>query len=104
MELARVLVRFVHYGASLVLFGLLLFPLYAYPPVAGRARLRALAISRSVSLLVFISGVLWFIGVRPGSPAGWINSSVVLPRFLQCLDWTKTRESQTTAEVPQSDN
>ena len=63
MDIGLVLVRFVHYGASLVLFGLVLFPLYAYPAVAGRTGSRALAISRLVSLLVLISGILWFIGV-----------------------------------------
>jgi putative copper resistance protein D len=59
-----VLARFVHYGASLVFFGQVLFPLYACPPVrscdVGR---RGLAVSLSVSLLVLVSGILWFIGV-----------------------------------------
>lgn len=64
MEPWLVLVRFVHYGASLVLFGLALFPLYAYPPVGSRdAGSRALAVLLSVSLLVLISSILWFIGV-----------------------------------------
>ncbi|MBB4371755.1 putative copper resistance protein D [Bradyrhizobium sp. cir1] len=63
MDTGLVLVRFVHYGASLVLFGLVLFPLYAYPSVAGGAGSSAPAISRSVSLLVLITGIAWFIGV-----------------------------------------
>ena len=57
-------VRFVHYGASLVLFGLVLFPFYAYPPDNRRdASRRALTISFWLSLLVLFSGLLWFIGV-----------------------------------------
>lgn len=64
MERWLVLVRFVHYGASLVLFGLALFPFYACPPATSRdAGSRALTISLSVSLIVLVSGILWFIGV-----------------------------------------
>lgn len=64
MEPWLVLVRFVHYGASLVLFGLVLFPFYAYPPAKRRdGGSHARTISLSVSLLVLASGILWFIGV-----------------------------------------
>ncbi len=64
MEPGLVLFRFVHYAVSLVLFGLVLFPLYAYPPGTNRiARSHALAIPLTVSLLVLASGILWFIGV-----------------------------------------
>ncbi|OAF05779.1 hypothetical protein AYJ54_02480 [Bradyrhizobium centrolobii] len=64
MEPWLVVTRFVHYGASLVLFGLALFPLYSHGLVASRsAGSRAAALSLPVSLLVLISGILWFIGV-----------------------------------------
>lgn len=64
MQLELVLVRFVHYGASLVLFGLVLFPLYAYPTVTRQdAGGRRLAISLLISLLVLISGIFWFISI-----------------------------------------
>lgn len=74
MELWLVLVRFVHYAASLVLFGLVLFPFYACPPAASRDRGgRALAISLSVSLLVLASGILWFIGVATSMTGGGVT-------------------------------
>lgn len=64
METGLILIRFVHYGASLVLFGLALFPLYAYSQFTRRCNdRRALAILLSVSLLVLFSGVVWFIVV-----------------------------------------
>ena len=67
MEPWLVFVRFVHYGTSRVLFGLVLFPFYAYPPDTGRdAGSRALAISFWLSLLVLFSGILWFISVTTG--------------------------------------
>jgi len=57
VELWLVLVRFVHYATSLVLFGLVLFPFYAYPRAASRGGgSRGLAISLSVSLLILASG------------------------------------------------
>ncbi|MBH5396413.1 hypothetical protein HZZ13_01100 [Bradyrhizobium sp. CNPSo 4010] len=74
MELWLVLVRFVHYAASLVLFGLVLFPFYACPPTTSRdGGSRALAISLSVSLLVLASGILWFIGVATSMTGGGVN-------------------------------
>lgn len=64
MESWLVLARFLHYGASLVLFGLALFPLYTCGPIASRsADSRAPTLSLPVSVLVLISGILWFICV-----------------------------------------
>jgi putative copper resistance protein D len=82
VELWLVLVRFVHYATSLVLFGLVLFPFYAYPPATSRdGGSRALAISLSVSLLVLASGILWFIGVATSMTGGdvtWETARFVL--------------------------
>ncbi|WP_165435140.1 copper homeostasis membrane protein CopD [Bradyrhizobium sp. Leo121] len=62
MESWLVLARFVHYGSSLALFGLVLFPLYACPPVRSRdSGSRGLAASLPVSLIVLVSGIFWFI-------------------------------------------
>ncbi len=74
MELWLVLARFVHYGASLVLFGLVLFPLYAHGPVASRsAGSRTATLSLPVSVLVLISGLLWFFGVAASMTADGIS-------------------------------
>lgn len=74
MELWLVLARFVHYATSLVLFGLVLFPFYAYPRAASRdGGSRELAISLSVSLLVLASGILWFIGVATSMTGGGVT-------------------------------
>ncbi|SDI32012.1 putative copper resistance protein D [Bradyrhizobium sp. Rc2d] len=82
MQLWLVLVRFVHYATSLVLFGLVLFPFYAYPRAANRdGGTRGLAISLSVSLLILASGILWFIGVTismSGGGATWEAARFVL--------------------------
>ncbi|MGL3106282.1 copper homeostasis membrane protein CopD [Bradyrhizobium sp. BR 1432] len=82
MELWLVLVRFVHYATSLVLFGLVLFPFYAYPRAASRdGGTSGLAISLSVSLLILASGILWFIGVTismTGGGANWETARFVL--------------------------
>jgi putative copper resistance protein D len=78
VELWLVLVRFVHYATSLVLFGLVLFPFYAYPPATSRdGGSRALAISLSVSLLVLASGILWFIGVATSMTGGDVTWETV---------------------------
>lgn len=74
MEIWLVLVRFVHYATSLILFGLVLFPFYACPPARSRdGGSRALAISLSVSLLVLASGILWFIGVATSMTGGGVT-------------------------------
>ncbi|HEY0799762.1 MAG TPA: hypothetical protein VGD54_02895 [Steroidobacteraceae bacterium] len=66
IEAGLVLSRALHYAASLVLFGVVLFPLYAYPrkvrPTAGIDRwLRAIA--GWASFVALLSGVIWFAGV-----------------------------------------
>lgn len=74
MELWLVLVRFVHYATSVVLFGLVLFPFYASPRAARRdGGSRGLTISLSVSLLLLASGILWFIGVAASMTGGGVT-------------------------------
>jgi putative copper resistance protein D len=61
-----VFARFLHYSASVVLFGVALFPLYTYP---GRGvddigkRSRMLATSWGLLLAILVSGALWFVSV-----------------------------------------
>lgn len=58
--------RFLHYSASLVLFGVTLFPLYAYPRgrIAGVGGLnRMLATCWALTIVTLVSGVLWFSSV-----------------------------------------
>ncbi len=72
MEPWLVLLRFVHYATSLLLFGLVLFPFYAHPPATSRdAGSHGLAIS--LSLLVLASGTLWFIGVATSMTGGGVT-------------------------------
>lgn len=74
MELWLVLARFAHYGASLVLFGLVLFPFYAHGPVANRsADSRTAALSLPIAVLVLISGLPWFFGVVTSMTADKIS-------------------------------
>jgi putative copper resistance protein D len=76
-----VLARFLHYGASLVLFGLALFPLYTYGPIASRsAGSRAPTLSLPISVLVLISCILWFISVTTSMTEA--EMSWETPRFM----------------------
>src|SRR5215467_3042778 len=77
VEAGLVLSRFLHYGASLILFGASLFPLYTYCRRAGEARARANRFQQvTVSAAAFaalLTGVLWFICVAAsmtGTPSG----------------------------------
>lgn len=66
IDAGLVFARFLHYSASLVLFGVALFPLYTYPrrKVDGiRGRERLLAICWVLSIVVLVSGALWFASV-----------------------------------------
>lgn len=61
-----VFARFLHYSATLVLFGIALFPLYTYPRnktsgIGGRRRMPAT--SWALLLVVLGSGALWFVSV-----------------------------------------
>jgi copper resistance protein D len=63
IDTGLVFARFLHYSASLVLFGVALFPLYTYPRnkiggIGGRERM--LATSWALLLVVVASGALWF--------------------------------------------
>ena len=66
IDTGLVFTRFLHYSATLVLFGVALFPLYTYPRhkldgIGGRNRM--LVIARALSLFILVSGVLWFASV-----------------------------------------
>ena len=63
IDTGLVFTRFLHYSATLVLFGVALFPLYTYPRqraggIGGRRRM--LATAWGLSLVILVSGVLWF--------------------------------------------
>jgi putative copper resistance protein D len=64
IEAAIVLARILHYTASLVLFGALLFPLYTYPdrllaPGTGTGRWSA-KFAGWTALVALLTGVFWF--------------------------------------------
>jgi putative copper export protein len=67
VEAGLVLSRFLHYAASLILFGVSLFPLYTYPGRAGKspARVRRWqqVTALTAALCALFSGSLWFICV-----------------------------------------
>lgn len=66
IEAGLVLSRALHYISSLVLFGLVLFPLYAYARPAGPAASVdrwVLAMPGWAALAALLSGVLWFAAV-----------------------------------------
>lgn len=61
-----VFARFVHYSATLLLFGVALFPLYTYPQskVDGIGGRRCMPVtSWALLIVVIISGALWFVSV-----------------------------------------
>lgn len=61
-----VFARFFHYSASLVLFGVALFPLYTYPrsrvDSVGGCR-RMVATCWALSVVILVSGAFWFASV-----------------------------------------
>lgn len=66
IDAGLVFTRFLHYSASLALFGIALFPLYIYPrskvgSIGGRERM--LVACWALSLLILVSGALWFASV-----------------------------------------
>jgi putative copper resistance protein D len=67
VEAGLVLSRFLHYSASLILFGVSLFPLYTYPGRAGKppARIRRWqqVTALTAALCALFSGSLWFLCV-----------------------------------------
>lgn len=79
-----VFARFLHYSATLVLFGIALFPLYTYPRnktagVGGRRRMPAT--SWALLLVVLGSGALWFVSVATNMTDGemsWETARFVL--------------------------
>ena len=76
IEVGLVFTRFLHYSASLILFGLALFPLYTYPrhKFEGiRGRNRMLATSWALSLAILISGAFWFVSVATSMTDNAIN-------------------------------
>ncbi len=66
IDTGLVFTRFLHYSATLVLFGVALFPLYTYPRqkvggIGGRSRM--LATAWALLLVILVSGALWFASV-----------------------------------------
>ncbi|MBA2399296.1 MAG: copper homeostasis membrane protein CopD [Bradyrhizobium sp.] len=66
VDTGLVFTRFLHYSATLVLFGVALFPLYTYPRheldgIGGRNRM--FATYWALSLVSLVSGALWFASV-----------------------------------------
>lgn len=84
IDAGLVFTRFLHYSATLILFGVALFPLYTYPVhkfegIGGRSRM--LATSWALLLVVLVSGALWFVGVATNmtdSRMSWETSHYVL--------------------------
>jgi putative copper resistance protein D len=84
IDTGLVFTRFLHYSASLVLFGVALFPLYTYPcskvdSIGGRNRMPATL--WALSLAAVVSGALWFVSVATSmtdSGMSWETARFVL--------------------------
>ena len=84
IEVGIILSRVLHYTASLILFGVILFPLYAYPGRAGsteRTNRWLLEAAGWAALAALLSGLLWFgcvvVSVTDGAPS-WDDIQSVL--------------------------
>jgi putative copper resistance protein D len=84
IDTGLVFTRFLHYSATLVLFGVALFPLYTYPRhkvdgIGGRNRMPATA--WALVLVILVSGALWFVSVATSmtdTSMSWETSRFVL--------------------------
>jgi putative copper resistance protein D len=84
IDTGLVFTRFLHYSATLVLFGVALFPLYTYPRheldgIGGSNRM--LVTTWALSLVILVSGALWFASVATGmtdSEMSWETARFVL--------------------------
>ena len=78
VEAGLIFARFLHYAAAMALFGVSLFPLYAYPSRAGPRPARLSRWSHSVLLaaaaIAFFSGLLW-LAFATANMAGDLNAA-----------------------------
>ena len=83
LEAGLIVSRFLHYTATLILFGVSLFPLYTYSELTAAPHLRW-ATTWLVALAALLGGVFWFMSVT-FSLAGTLDSDAV---------WSVLRETR----------